>query len=335
MRKIIPDSPLSDVNGYISLHKLKGWALFTFRMRIFAGNRKAWWRLQMTLLFKRCYYGPFKGEFGHFLAHTLPFLAYLHRRGVKIHYCGMELHKPFLVDESGQSIIHEFTPLRDFFAEVAPRSNSAIPPQDVQEVIAAFNKKAKRGIAPFWNIGDDFYYWFIHRNWLLRKPYTQGYDLSKVYGGKKENNVVIFPRSKGAKFSDNNGGPWDYQQLAEKLGPYFNKVLICGHPSQVLALEAKGNIELHITADNAVILEKCANSTLIITQHSGVNNLGEFVGTQVLLIYNGEGPIGSLHNTLRFRPSLMGQKTQQRFELAYAFSDAEILDYLQKHIARI
>lgn len=334
MRKIIPDSPLSDVNGYIIGHKLSGWPLLSFRIKIVTGNCKAYLRLWMTLLLKRCYYGPFKGEFGHFLAHTLPFLAYLHRRGVKITYCGMDLHRPFLVDEQGNSILHEFIPLRDFFAEVSPRSNSTVPPADVQQVISGFEKRAGQGLTPFWNIGDDFYYWFIHRNWLLRKPFTQGYDLGKTYGGKKENNVVIFPRAKGAKFSDNNGGPWDYQQLAEKLSPFFTKVFICGHPSQVLALEAKNNIELHITADNAVILEKCANSNLIITQHSGVNNLGEYVGTQVLLIYNGEGPVGSLHNTLRFRPSLMGQKTKQRLELDYAFTEQEVLDYVQKRAAK-
>src|ERR1700759_2266664 len=47
---------------------------------------------------KECYYGPFKGEFGHFLLHNLPFLSCLHQQGVKINYCGMELHKAFLVD---------------------------------------------------------------------------------------------------------------------------------------------------------------------------------------------------------------------------------------------
>ncbi|MCZ8283871.1 MAG: hypothetical protein O9353_00310 [Bacteroidia bacterium] len=69
---------------------------------------------------KECYYGPFKGEFGHFLLHNLPFLSHLHQQGVRIHYCGMELHKAFLVDERGNSIIHQYYPLRDFFAEVPP-----------------------------------------------------------------------------------------------------------------------------------------------------------------------------------------------------------------------
>src|ERR1700758_1912170 len=47
---------------------------------------------------KECYYGPFKGEFGHFLLHNLPFLSHLYHQDVKINYCGMALHKPFLVD---------------------------------------------------------------------------------------------------------------------------------------------------------------------------------------------------------------------------------------------
>src|SRR4051812_6344307 len=52
---------------------------------------------------KECYYGPFKGEFGHFLLHNLPFLSHLYNQGVKIHYCGMDLHRPFLVDDKGNS----------------------------------------------------------------------------------------------------------------------------------------------------------------------------------------------------------------------------------------
>jgi hypothetical protein len=34
---------------------------------------------------------------------------YLHKNGVKIHYCGMELHKPFMVDETGKPIYENST----------------------------------------------------------------------------------------------------------------------------------------------------------------------------------------------------------------------------------
>lgn len=313
--------------NYKGIRKLKFW------LSIWLGNRKADQLMHETLKKKECYYGPFKGEYGHFLAHTLPFLSYLHRKGVKIHYCGMDIHRPLLIDESGQSIVASSHALRDFFAEVSPASNKTIPPVDVQQEIQKFEQKAGSSQLPFWNIGDESYYWFIHRNHTVTRGWMQGYHLEKYYGTKRINSVVIFPRSKGAKTSKNNGGPWDYQLLAETLSPYFDKVYICGHPSQVFQLEIKGNIELCITADNAEILRRCADSNLIITQHSGVNNLGEYTDTQVLIIYNGKPPIGSMQNTLRFRPFLVGQG-RERHELAYAFSLEEVIDYV-KHFRRL
>lgn len=301
---------------------------FLLKVRLNFG--KANRRLRETLKRKECYYGPFKGEFGHFLAHTLPFLAWLHRQGVKIHYCGMGLHRPFLVDENGNSIIYEFHELRDFFAEVSPACNKTVAPADVEAEIQQWKAKARASGLPLYEIDDEYYYWFIHRMWLMQGPYTQGYRLDKVYWNKpKENSVCVFPRTKGARVSKNNGGPWDYPDLVQKLSPYFDKVYVCGHPSQVLAMEPHGNIELCVTADNAVILEKCSRSRLIITQHSGVNNIGEYTDTQVLIIYNGEGPIGSMQNTQRFRPFLTGMGKKELHPLAFAYSEAEVLAYVK------
>src|SRR5687768_14888004 len=209
----------------------RGLSYLRFWFKIWRGNRAAEKRLRETLKRKMCYYGPFKGEFGHMTAHTAPFLMYLHRQGVKIVYCGMEIHKPLLVDEQKKSILHDFRPLRDFFAEVSPSGNSTVPPADVQEEIRKFEKEAESSGLPFWNIGDNFYYWFIHRNWLP-EGHTYAYDLRKAYQTKEENSVCIFPRSKGAKFSKNNGERWDYQEVIEALKPHFDKVYICGHPSQ-------------------------------------------------------------------------------------------------------
>lgn len=329
-RKIIPDAPLSDVESYIRHNKLSGFALFRFRFRIRKVKRATDKRLKETLLKKECFYGPFKGEFGHFLAHTLPFLTYLHKQGVKIRYCGMKLHSPFLVDEYGQSIIHEFIELRDFFGEISPRSNSTVPPADVRVKIDEFKACAEKSGLPFWNIDDDFYYWFIHRNWLLERNVTSAYRLDKFYWGKpKENAVCLFPRSKGAASSDNNGGPWDYPELIKTIQPYFEKVYVCGHPSQVLNLECSGNVEMSITADNSVILEKCSRSSLIITQHSGVNNLGEYCNTPVLIIYNGNGPIGSMQNTIRFRPYIAGNGKRELHPLSFAFTIQEVVDFVR------
>src|SRR6218665_1835954 len=249
---------LSNNRGYVKEQGLGTFAAAKFWVKIFINFRKADRRLAQTLKDKVCYYGPFKGEFGHFLAHTLPFLMYLHKHGVKIIYCGMELHRPFLKDEQGNSIIADYRPLRDFFAEVAPDCNSAIPPADVQAEIVKFEKEAQEGGKPFWDINDGYYYWFIHRNWL--KGHTHLYNLSKVYKTKEENAVCLFPRSKGAASSHNNGEAWDYPRLVELIKPYFDKVYVVGHPSQSLAIPSSDKVEVRVTTDNAVILNACSNS---------------------------------------------------------------------------
>jgi hypothetical protein len=276
---------LSDNKTYAQMAGLKGLPWLKYWVSIWLNYRKADKRLKESFEKKKCYYGPFKGEFGHFLAHTLPFLMYLHKKGVEIIYCGMDLHRPFLVDDKGNSIIKDYRPLRDFFAEVAPNSNSVIPPADVQEKIREFEDEAKASGLPFWNIGDDYYYWFIHRNWL--EGHTYLYNLTGVYTTAKEKAVCIFPRNKGAKSSHNNGESWDYAKLIESIKPYFDKIYVVGHPSQSLNIPASDKVEIRVSADNRVILNACANSRLIITQHSGVNNLGEYLQKQVLIIYKG------------------------------------------------
>jgi hypothetical protein len=316
----------SDNSAYIHNNGLKGLGLWKFKRKVKNHFKTADKRLKLSISKGECFYGPFKGEFGHFTAHTLPFLMFLHKNNVKIHYCGMELHLPFLVDESGKSIIHKFYPLRDFFAEVSPSSNSTIPPKDVQLEIEKFYKKADESSFPLWDIGDDFYYWFIHRNWLLEN-HTHTYALDLFYKSSNEKSCVIFPRGKGAAFSHNNGERWDYQTVIDVVKPHFDKIYICGHPSQSLELAEQDKVEIRVTADNKKILEACSNSKLIITQHSGVNNLGEYTNTQVLIIYKGGEKvedIGSMNNTLRFRKSL----NQQR-PLTFAFSLEQIEDFVK------
>jgi hypothetical protein len=319
----------SDNNTYVKQAGLKGIKLFKYRFKVWLGFMHAEKRLKESISKGFCYYGPFKGEFGHFTAHTLPFLMFLHKQGVKIIYCGMELHKPFMVDEQGNSIIHEFRPLRDFFAEVGPRGNSTVPPKDVQEEIKKFENEANTSGLPFWNIGDDFYYWFVHRNWLL-KNHTHIYHIDKYYKTNDENACCIFPRSKGAAQSHNNGGPWDYVALIDLISPYFDKIYICGHPSQVKDLNTTNSkVEIAVSTDNRITLEKVSNSKLIITQHSGVNNVGEYVNTQVLIIYKGGNKvtdIGSMNNTLRFRKSL-----ENKYPLKFAFSEEEIVNFVKEH----
>src|ERR1035441_5669335 len=180
---------------------------------------------------KECYYGPFKGEFGHFLLHNLPFLSHLHQQGVKINYCGMALHKAFLVDDKGHSIIHKYYELRDFFAEVPSSANQTIPPADVQKEIDSFLEIAQKSGKAFLNIADDNMYWYVFRNWQLKKGRQYVYTIKNVYKTTIGNSCVIFPRKKGNSVTPNNGGPWDYLEIARLISPYFDKVYITGHPS--------------------------------------------------------------------------------------------------------
>lgn len=319
-------SALSNNQTYVIQAGLKGLALIKFWIKVAYGFYKANRRLKETIRKRACFYGPFKGEFGHFLAHTLPFLMYLHKRGVKINYCGMSLHKPFMVDETGNSIVEQFHELRDFFKEVPPDSNAAIPPKDVVKQIDIFYKRAQLGKVPFWDIGDGFYYWFIHRNWLSKKN-THYYQLDRAYSNSRQNSCVLLPRSKGAAVSQNNGEPWDYKAVIHLLAPFFDKIYICGHPSQVLKLEIDNpKVEIAVSADNTVLLGKLASSRLVVTQHSGIVYAGEYTGTDILMIYKGGQriqDIGSLNNTLHFKQQFPG-----RSKIYYAFNENEIVDQL-------
>lgn len=272
---------------------------------------------------KECYYGPFKGEFGHFLLHNLPFLSHLHQQGVKIHYCGMALHKAFLVDDKGASIVASYHELRDFFAEVPSSANETIPPADVQAEIDLFTAKAKQSGKAFLDIADKNMYWFVFRNWQLKKGRQHVYNIERVYKTASEYSCVIFPRKKGNAVTPNNGGPWDYLEVARLVSPYFDKVYITGHPSMSAELSSEGNIEVCLSTDNKVVIEKCCNASLVISQHSGAVHIGCYTNTNVLLIFNGRPPILGLLDTLRFRENLCRQP------LSYAFDEKGILAHVK------
>lgn len=268
-----------------------------------------------------CYYGPFVGEFGHFLLHNLPFIMHLHRQGVKVHYCGMEIHKPFLKDCNGASLTTDETWLRDFFAEVKPASNATVPPLDVREEIHAFRKKAAEDGLPYLDIADTSLYWYPFRNWQLEGR-QHVYSLKSVYAsGQSGRSCVIFPRKKGGDYTPNNGGPWDYMEVARALAPGFDEVVLAGHPSLSAEVHDEEKIRVRISADNAETLRACADAELIVTQHSGAVHLGAYTETPVLLIFNGTPPIKGLIDTLRFRKNLTDTP------LRYAFSLDEIKNF--------
>ena len=319
----------SDNVKFANVNNLSGFNRRRYFFKIWRGYAFTSLKLFCAIIFKRCYYGPFKGEFGNFLGHNLPFLAYLHSKGVKIYYCGMLLHKPLLVNESGEEIIYKYYGLRDFFKEVSPTQNNTIPPADVQNEINKFEKEAKNSFLPYFNVGDPYYYWFIQRTWMLGR-FMKTTDFTKTYKTQKENSVVIFPRSKGARSTPNNGEPWNWDEVISTVKPYFDKVYILGHPAFSMPIKSYDNVEVVITDDNSKILKKCCKSRLIITQHSGTCYLCEYTNAQVLVIFHGTFPILGINDSIIFK-EFIGKK----FPLRFAFSISEINEYIKNNFTSI
>lgn len=306
------------------------WVIVPFK--ILKGNIRYSVLFFSTMRSKRCHFGPFSGEFGHLLGHNLPFIAYLYSIGVKVDFCGLEIYKPFFIDEKGNQIVSEYLPLRDFFKEAAPDCNRADEPKDVEVITQKFIEKARASEFPYWDNSNHFYYFNAFRWWVLRRGYNKVFDLSKVYKTKDENAVVIFPRKMNHNFPGqmqaqlrNNGQEWDYNEVARLAAKSFDKVYVIGHPIFSADMRSFENVEVYLTNDNRVILEKCCNSKLIITQHSGSVYLGEYTNTQVLIIYKGGKTIGDIETTKKFKKGL-GQK----FEFDYAYNLEEIDNYLKK-----
>lgn len=289
-----------------------------------------------SLLKKKCFFGPFTGEFGHLLGHNLPFVAHLYSKGVKVEFCGMDLHRCFFVDEAGKSIVSSYTPLRDFYKESAPSSNKADEPKDIHAVTKKFRATAERSGFPFWSNDDFDLYFYAFRWWALNNRFCKVFDLSKVYKTQEENAVVIFPRKWNTNFPEmekkqlkNNGENWDYLEVAKAVSKIADKVYVIGHPQfSHVNFESFDNVEVCVTNDNQVILEKCCNSKIIISPHSGSVYLGEYTNSQVLIIYKGGREIGEIEMTERFKKGL-GSK----FPFAFAFSMEEIETFIKNYEA--
>lgn len=302
--------------------------LTRFRKRIY---NKARWTLRAnrayyaTMSKKACYFGPFTGEFGHLLGHNLPFISYLYSKGVKVHFCGMEIHKPFFLDENGNQIVARYISIRDFFDESLPNCHTAKSPGDVSTITEKFIREAKQSGLPYWDNSEFDYYFDFFRWWILKKGFMKIFDLSKVYTTRKENSVVIFPRKLNTSVQAdvqrlNNGEQWDYKRLAEIAANYFETVYIIGHPAfSNVDFDSFRNVEVCVTNDNALVLERCCNSRLIVSQHSGTVYLGEYTDTPILIIYKGGTTIGDIEVTKEFKKGL-GLK----HDFKYAFDYDEV-----------
>lgn len=312
------------------MRKIKSILILASRKLLFL-----YWGLLTTIKYKKalrsrkCYFGPFTGEFGHLLGHNLPFISYLYSKNIEVKFCGLTIHKPFFVDEKNKMIVSNYFELRDFFCESLPDCNSALLPVDINKTTNEFIKSAKESKEVFFDNSNHDYYFNFFRWWIVKKGFVKTYDLSKVYKNKNENSIVIFPRKWNSTYSTNqlrnNGENWDYRSVAKIASKYFNKVYVLGHPAFSDAnFSSFDNVEVLITNDNSTIIEKCSNSKLIISQHSGSVYLGEYTNTPVLIIYKGSTSIGDINTTIYFNKSL---GTKSHFN--YAFSYLEIENFLK------
>ena len=106
-------------------------------------------------------------------------------------------------------------------SKVPPSSNETIPSADVRATIDRFTERASLSGQPVLNTADKNMYWFVFRNWQMKKGREHDYNLENVYKTKKENSFVIYPWKKGnAVVTPNTGGSWDYLQLARTVSPY-------------------------------------------------------------------------------------------------------------------
>lgn len=284
---------------------------------------KAYSLILQTFYYKECYIGPFVGEFGHLLSHIVPFISYLHSKGVKVHYCGPGIHEAYFVDDNGQPILESFHKLRDFYNEVSPVCNDQIYPDDVQQDIRKFIQLAEHSNSPFWDIRSRDFYWDAFCNWEYRNGFIKTYrpNIKRNIGPKDA--IVVFARKKGNPTLV-RGEDWDFQELIDEIKDLSNKVIVLGHPAFSHQIKDSKNVEVRLTADNTVTLDTCLRAKLIINQLSGTHYLGVYTDTRVLLLLKGEIDYSNINKDSKYR-----RKMKERFPLEFAYSIDDVKKIVQ------
>ena len=307
-----------DINTYCSQNNLSRINRFKLKFKFALIYALTLLKVKNAILQKnKVYLGPFVGEFGNFLGHVLPLIGYLHKNGVEVHFCGLNLFRPFVVDENGSSLV-VFHGLRDIYNETKVAANFGVMPIDVQQEVNLFYEEAAKG-GVLIDLRDSFFYWFVFRDFVAKGR--------AFFYAIKENNItpfesntrscVLFPRSKGAKESKNNGQEWDYDEVITSLVDSFDKIYVLGHPTFVKNVRPHPKVELKFSNDNKELVKICSNADCIISQHSGVIYLSTLFQVPYVLLYKGgsvPSEIGSLNNTLYYLNSV---KKPYQIEFCY------------------
>lgn len=292
----------------------KTYQRFDFELNRSRNYLKAYLLFLKTFFYKECYFGPFVGEFGHLLSHVIPFISYLHSKGIKVHYCGPEIHYPYFFDNDNKLIVNSFQKLRDFYSEVSPIANDQIFPDDVKKDINNFINKAQSSGLPFWDIRTREFYWNTFCRWEYLNGFIKIYRPENKKNINTESSVVVFARKKG-EYSPVRGEDWDFQELVNEIKSLVPKVYVLGHPAFSHIIEETDNVEVTLTSDNSLILEKCKKADLIINQLSGTHYLGIYADTRVLLLLKGEIDNSNIQKDNKFR-----KKLKEKYPLEYAYS---------------
>lgn len=294
----------------------------TFEYRRLINYFRAYILIAKTFYYKECYFGPFVGEFGHLLSHIVPFISYLHSKGVKIHYCGPDIHSPYFVNDKGVSIIFRYHKLRDFYNEVSPMCNDQLFPEDVGLDISSFIFSAKNSGLPFWDIRTKGFYWDVFCKWEYLNGFIKTYKQKKVK--IKENTIVVFARKKGNP-SHVRGEDWDFQELVDEIKLHTDKIIVLGHPAFSHNIKESENVEVLLTSDNSLILQKCKQAKLIINQLSGTHYLGVYTDTRVLLLLKGKINYSNIIKDNKLRKIM-----KEKHPLEYAYSLEEVKNIVKK-----
>ncbi len=282
-----------------------------------------------TLIKRECAFAPFVGEFGHLLSHVLPFLNFLHKMGVKIHICGLEIHEVYFYDSDSKPIYKSFTKLRDFYAENTPYCNNPLYPNDVALEIAEYKKNKSKFI--YWDILDiDLYVngfttWTYHNRFVKLIKYKPEIPKSN----KSKPVVALFLRNKGG-WASVRGEDWDYQELIQLISPHCETLYITGHPSFSNKIIERDNIKVEITSDNNEIIVICRKANFIITQLSGIHYLGLYTDTKVLLLIKGDFDPSNYFKDDRYRNIL---NNSSHWELIA--NSKLLIESLKKHESKL
>lgn len=280
--------------------------------------------LNRTFREKNAAIGPFFGELGHLLGHVLPFVNYLYANGIQVYILTLNIYKPFFVDSNGNFIVKKFIGVEDSFSSKTPKANKVFRFDYDQNEMNDFDVISRN--MPCWNLAVHKFYWHTFRWWVAEKGYCKMPNFVDYYKTSNEDSAVVFPRKKGSSYTKSNGEVWNYNKVIDLLLKYFSKVYVLGHPSLSGEVAIRENVEILISLDNERLIHKCANSKLIVNQHSGTNYLGKYTNSPVLILYKGKGPIAGIEQTIFFNRIL--DPTWESFNYAFSFDDIE--DYLSK-----